>query len=116
MPQRLRDWIEERRQLAGRQPKRYTSLEQAYRRMKTANSYLTDEQARHLTHHGILQNEDGTYSWKFDNCVRVFPPVDLETGDHQAALEFDQLPYPPDLRQGQLGFQPGRGRQAGFFQ
>ena len=45
MAQRMRDWIEERRQIAGRQPKRYQSLEEAYRRMKTANSYLTDEQA-----------------------------------------------------------------------
>ena len=78
MAQRVRDWIAERRQLAGRQPKRYSLLEKACQRMKIANSYLTDEQARHLTHHGVIQNEDGTYSWKFDNCVRVFPPVDLE--------------------------------------
>ena len=27
----------------------------------------TDEQARHLTIYGVNQNEDGTYSWKFDN-------------------------------------------------
>ena len=24
---------------------------------------------------GFYQNEDGTYSWKFDNYVRVFPPI-----------------------------------------
>ena len=78
MVQQMRTWIEERRQLAGRQPKRYTSLAEAYRRMKSANSYLSDEQARHLTNHGINQNEDGTYSWKFDNCLRILPPVDLE--------------------------------------
>mgnify|MGYP000373136363 CR=1 FL=1 len=28
------------------------------------------EQARHLTIYGALQNEDGTYSWKFDNHAR----------------------------------------------
>ncbi len=77
MAQRVRNWMEERRQMAGRQPKRYQSLAEAYQRMKTANSYLDDEQARHLTHHGVIQNEDGSYSWKFDNCVRIFPPVDL---------------------------------------
>jgi pimeloyl-ACP methyl ester carboxylesterase len=27
--------------------------------------------------HGINQNEDGTFSWKFDNYVRAFPPYDL---------------------------------------
>ena len=78
MAQRVRNWIDERRQMAGRQPKRYKSLADAYQRMKTVNSHLTDEQARHLTHHGVIQNEDGTYSWKFDNCARIFPPVDLE--------------------------------------
>ena len=32
---------------------------------------------RHLTIHGISQNEDGTYSWKFDNYFRVMTPHDL---------------------------------------
>ena len=78
MAQRVRDWIEERRGVAGRQSKCYPSLAEACQRMKTANSYLSDEQARHLTHHGVIRNEDGSYSWKFDNCARIFPPVDLE--------------------------------------
>jgi pimeloyl-ACP methyl ester carboxylesterase len=28
-----------------------------------------------LTVHGVSQNEDGTYSWKFDNYVRAFSPA-----------------------------------------
>lgn len=75
--QLLREWIDEKRAAAGRLPKRYQSLDEAYQRMKTENSYLSDSQARHLTVHGISQNEDGTYSWKFDNYVRFIPPVDL---------------------------------------
>ena len=35
---------------------------------------LSEEQARHLTIHGVNQNEDGTYSWKFDNYVRTSSP------------------------------------------
>jgi pimeloyl-ACP methyl ester carboxylesterase len=31
--------------------------------------------------HGVNQNEDGTYSWKFDNYVRVFPPYDMRGQD-----------------------------------
>ena len=78
---RMRDWIERKRSAAGRTPRRYQSLEDAYRRMKDENSYLTDEQARHLTIHGISQNEDGTYSWKFDNYFRVMPPFDMSQSD-----------------------------------
>ena len=78
---RMRDWIEKKRSAAGRTPRRYQSLEDAYRRMKDENSYLTDEQARHLTIHGISQNEDGTYSWKFDNYFRVMPPFDMSQSD-----------------------------------
>src|SRR5262249_32857404 len=39
------------------------------------------EQAHHLTQHGVNQNEDGTYSWKFDNYVRSWPPYDMTTAD-----------------------------------
>lgn len=78
---RMRDWIERKRAAAGRTPRRYQSLDDAYRRMKDENSYLTDEQARHLTIHGISQNEDGTYSWKFDNYFRVMPPTDMTQAD-----------------------------------
>ena len=45
--------------------------------MQEANSHLSAEQARHLTVHGVMQNEDGTYSWKFDNYVRNWPPYDM---------------------------------------
>ncbi len=43
--------------------------------MQEENPHLSEEQARHLTIHGANQNEDGTYSWKFDNYVRVFSPI-----------------------------------------
>ncbi len=45
--------------------------------MQEENPHLSAEQARHLTQHGVNQNEDGTYSWKFDNYVRVWPPYDM---------------------------------------
>ena len=74
---RFRKMIEDKRALSGRQPKRYESLEQAYARMKEENSFLSEEQARHLTINGIARNEDGTYSWKFDNYLRVWNSVDI---------------------------------------
>lgn len=75
--QRWRTWIDERRAVAGRAARRYATIDEALERMKSENNYLSDEQARHLTIHGVSQNEDGTYSWKFDNYVRVFPPHDM---------------------------------------
>lgn len=43
--------------------------------MKAANSRLSEEQARHLTLHAAFQNEDGTWSWKYDPYVRVISPI-----------------------------------------
>lgn len=75
---RLHLWVEDLRKLSGRMPRRYPSLEDAYERMQTENPHLTEAKARHLTIHGSNQNEDGTYSWKFDNYVRTFPPIGID--------------------------------------
>jgi pimeloyl-ACP methyl ester carboxylesterase len=82
--QRIREWIEQKRAVAGRTPKRYASLEEAFARMREENNYLTEEQARHLTVHGAHQNEDGSYSWKFDNYFRVGPAFELSQPDTEA--------------------------------
>jgi pimeloyl-ACP methyl ester carboxylesterase len=75
--ERLANWIEEQRKLSGRLPRRYATIEDAYARMHEENKHLSPAQARHLTVHGVNQNEDGTYSWKFDNYVRSWPPDDM---------------------------------------
>jgi pimeloyl-ACP methyl ester carboxylesterase len=74
---RLEAWVGNLRQLSSRMPKRYASLEEAFQRMQTENPHLSEDQARHLTVHGSNQNEDGSYSWKFDNYVRAFAPIGL---------------------------------------
>jgi len=79
--QRMDEWIREQRGLAGRLPRRYASIEDAVRRMQEENPHLSAEQARHLTAQGVNQNEDGTYSWKFDNYVRTSPPYDMSYED-----------------------------------
>jgi pimeloyl-ACP methyl ester carboxylesterase len=79
--ERMRSWIDEERALAGRLPRRYASLEDAFARMQEANAHLSAEQALHLTQHGVNQNEDGSYSWKFDNYVRAEPPYEMTTAE-----------------------------------
>ena len=81
--ERMDGWIRDKRALAGRLPRRYASLEDAFRRMQEENPQLSAEQALHLTAHGVNQNEDGTYSWKFDNYLRVWPPYDMRGQDIQ---------------------------------
>jgi len=83
--ERMTRWIDDQRALAGRTPRRYASIEEALARMQGENTHLTPAQARYLTVHGVSQNEDGSYSWKFDNYVRSIAPVDL-SGDEQQAL------------------------------
>lgn len=80
---RMTQWIDAQRALAARQPKRYATLDEAFLRMHAENRHLTTVQAQHLTHHGVSRNEDGTYSWKFDNYVRVFQPNDIPLPETQ---------------------------------
>ena len=76
-PERFAEWIGKKRAASGRIPRKYASIEDAFRRMIEENSYLTEEQARHLTIHGVNRNEDGTYTWKFDPHLNVWGVEDI---------------------------------------
>jgi pimeloyl-ACP methyl ester carboxylesterase len=79
--ERMVEWIDSMRALAGRAPRKYASIEEAFTRMQAENPNLTPEQARHLTVHGVNQNEDGSFSWKFDNYVRAFSPYSFNADE-----------------------------------
>lgn len=83
MANRLREWIEDKRKASGRLPRRYPTLKDAFMRMKEENGFLTVEQARHLTINGAHRNEDGTWSWKFDNYLNVWPVSDIRYEDQE---------------------------------
>ncbi|MGH0036249.1 MAG: alpha/beta fold hydrolase [Myxococcota bacterium] len=72
--ERLAEWIDRTRELSGKRPRAYPSIEAAAERMLEANSFLSREQALHLTVHGVARNEDGSFRWKFDNAVRSHMP------------------------------------------
>lgn len=95
---RLLQWVDALRDLSARTPKRYPTVEDAFERMRQANPHLSAEQARHLTIHGSNQNEDGTYSWKFDNYIRVWPPFGISA--QQAAGIFQRIACPTLLIHG----------------
>jgi pimeloyl-ACP methyl ester carboxylesterase len=79
--ERITRWVEQLRELSSRPPRRYASLDEAVKRMRAENPRLTGEQAEHLTVHGMNQNEDGTFSWKFDNYIRAQAPFNLSVRD-----------------------------------
>ena len=70
--QRVREWVTATQQLSARQPRKYPQLSDAYQRMQKANPQLPAERALHLTVHGSNQNEDGSFSWKYDNYTHNF--------------------------------------------
>jgi pimeloyl-ACP methyl ester carboxylesterase len=71
---RLRYWLEARRDIEKRKRKPYPNLDAAMARMKEANPHLTDEVARHLTLHGTNWDSEGCLTWKFDNYARAIGP------------------------------------------
>lgn len=79
--ERLRGWVESVRKGEQREGRSYPNLEAAVARMKEANPHLSDEVARHLTHHGTNWNSDGSLTWKFDHYARVFPPYGSNRDD-----------------------------------
>ena len=94
LAERLRTWIADRRAAAGRTRRKYATFEEAHARMREENKFLSEAQARHLTAHGAVRNEDGTWGWKFDDYLRIFPPYDFPvTDDHAlwAAIECPTL-------------------------
>jgi len=90
--ERWRRWIDDKRVAAGRLPRRYATLDDALARMQAENSYLTAEQARHLTLHGISRNEDGSWSWKFDNHLNVWPVTDIAQAEIEALWQAIHCP------------------------
>ena len=104
-PLRYRRWIESGQALACRIPRRYPSLDEAFARMQEANPHLSPEQARHLTVHGVNQNEDGSYSWKFDNAVHGTGMLDL--GPEETRQIWQNIACPVLLVYGSESWQQG---------
>ena len=114
--ERIRSWIDGLRTSSGRLPRRYQSIEEAFQRMQSENPHLSADQARHLTIHGSNQNEDGTYSWKFDNYVRNFSPLGLPIDETQKI--YGQITCPTLLVRGTESWasDPEKDGRAAHFQ
>ncbi len=81
---RIDEWIQQVRGLSSRRPRHYPSIAAAAARMQDENPHLSPEQSHHLTVHGVARNEDGTFSWKFDNYTRAFYPQGWDPDERMA--------------------------------
>jgi pimeloyl-ACP methyl ester carboxylesterase len=101
---RLRYWLEARRDIEKRKRKPYPSLDAAMARMKEANPHLSDEVARHLTLHGTNWDSEGCLTWKFDNYARAIGPFGHNLSD--TAEIYGQITSPTLLFWGLESFAP----------
>lgn len=99
---RILEWMGDMRKLAGRDPKKYEQLSDAFQRMQKSNPHLSEERARHLTIHGSNRNEDGTYTWKFDNYTHSRSPYSIPFED--MALLWEKIDCPTLLLNAGQGF------------
>jgi pimeloyl-ACP methyl ester carboxylesterase len=79
---RIADWAGDLDKFAQRKIHRYVSVADGAERILHRNPRLTRAQAMHLATHGLKQNADGSYSWKFDPYLRARAPYRLSLEDH----------------------------------
>jgi len=82
--ERIAKWVGQLDKLHDREPRFYRTIEDAAAQMRIYNKRLSRELALHLATHGVRQNEDGSYRWKFDPYQRVTAPQRLWPDDHVA--------------------------------
>ena len=85
--ERLQNWIEQRRSMSQRQPRRMISTDEAHKRMRAAFPHLPVELTMHLTRTGLRQNQDGTMSWAYDPAGMGRSPSDIP---HDALVDLWQ--------------------------
>lgn len=106
--QRVREWMEGMRGLSARVPRKYPNLDDALARMVKSNPHLSAERAEHLTIHGGNRNEDGTYSWKFDNYTHSSPPLGMSYKD--LSQIWQKIDCPTLLLNAKQGFEHRTGQ------
>jgi pimeloyl-ACP methyl ester carboxylesterase len=77
-------WIDQLDRISAHEASAFRTIEEAGQRLSARNKRLTSAQALHLARHGVRQNPDGSYRWKFDHYQRARAPYRLSPEDHIA--------------------------------
>jgi pimeloyl-ACP methyl ester carboxylesterase len=75
-------WIDQLDRISAREPSAFRTIEEAAQRLSARNKRLIPAQALHLARHGVRQNADGLYRWKFDHHLRARAPYRLSPDDY----------------------------------
>lgn len=101
---RITEWIGDLDKLAQRKIHRYASVAEGAERILHRNRHLTREQAAHLATHGLKQNPDGAYVWKFDPYLRARAAYRLSLEDN--IVLWSRITCPTLLVSGSESFLP----------
>ena len=79
---RILDWAGDLDKFAQRKIHLYPSVAEGAVRIRARNPRLTEAQAIHLATHGMKENADGSFSWKYDPYLRARAPYRLSLEDN----------------------------------
>jgi pimeloyl-ACP methyl ester carboxylesterase len=102
--ERIMEWVVQLDKVTEQKTPGYRTIAEAAERMSAHNKRLTPEQALHLASHGVKQNADGGYNWKFDEYQKARAPYRLSPGDHIAL--WSRITCPTLLLRGSESFLP----------
>jgi pimeloyl-ACP methyl ester carboxylesterase len=112
--ERIAKWAGQLDTLEAREPRRYRTIEEAAAQMRAHNGRLPPELVQHLAAFGVRQNQDETYSWKFDPYQRAAGPHRLSPEDH--ASLWSRITCPTLLLHAEESFLQSPAAAAGYFQ
>jgi pimeloyl-ACP methyl ester carboxylesterase len=75
-------WVDQLDRIGEREASTFRTIEEASQRLSARNKRLTPAQALHLARHGVRQDADGLYRWKFDHYLRARAPYRLLPDDY----------------------------------
>jgi pimeloyl-ACP methyl ester carboxylesterase len=111
--ERIARWAGQLDTLEEREPRRYRTIEEAAAQMQAHNTRLPGELTLHLAAFGVRQNQDGTYSWKFDPYQRAAGPHRLSPEDHVSL--WSRITCPTLLLHAEESFLESPAGVAGYF-
>lgn len=80
--ERMSRWIDQLERISEHEPSAFKTIEEAAQRLSVRNRRLTPALALHLARHGVRQDADGLYRWKFDHYQRARAPYRLTPEDY----------------------------------
>ncbi len=72
---RTLEWINAVKRMEKHSHSSFNSIHDAEARIRKRIPALSEEQVRHIATHGISENIDGTYNWKYDELSKILSPI-----------------------------------------